>query len=295
VPVIAFLGYVSYVRLRVGCPICMGTYACVIAILALTSGTHGVPLRDLPGRAGQDLAAVLRRGGVVLLALILFGGVTAAAVLFPREGSAGAAAAAAPAPSADVQSQFAAAWAKQPRIDLGIPADGAKVLVVKFNDYECSTCRMAEATYDPIFEKFARTNPGAVKVVFKDWAWNNTCNSFSPGTIPGHEASCVAAVAARLAREHGQYDAMKTWLFANQGLSPEAVQAHAVQALGLSDFAAEARRVMPAIQQDFADGHALEIAATPTYFINGVRLPSDSLIAPEYFEMAIALELKRAD
>ena len=32
---------------------------------------------------------------------------------------------------------FATAWAKQPRVDLGIPADGAKVVVVKFNDYQC--------------------------------------------------------------------------------------------------------------------------------------------------------------
>src|SRR6187455_3371131 len=36
-PVVLFLGYASYVSLRVGCPICMGTYACVLAILLLTS------------------------------------------------------------------------------------------------------------------------------------------------------------------------------------------------------------------------------------------------------------------
>jgi protein-disulfide isomerase len=51
---------------------------------------------------------------------------------------------------------------------------------------------------------------------------------------------------------------------------------------------------MKDIQQDIADGAALQIAGTPTYFINGVRIPSARLIAPEYFELAIQLELKRA-
>jgi uncharacterized membrane protein/protein-disulfide isomerase len=297
VPVVAFLGYASYARLRTGCPICMGTYACVAAILVLTSRTDGVPLRELPGRLGEDLAALLRRGGVLLLTLLLFGGVLTAAVLFPREGSVGEEAAAAAPPPADVQADFAAAWdrAAQNRVDLGIPAEGAKVLIVKFNDYECTTCRIAETYYGPILDKFKTSNPGAVKVVFKDWVWNNACNSFVQGTIPGHEASCVAAVAARLARERGQYDAMKTWLFANQGLSPADVQAHAVQSLGVKDFAAEYARVMPKVQQDIADGGALQIAGTPTYFINGIRIPSERLMAPEYFEMAIALELRHAD
>jgi protein-disulfide isomerase len=51
---------------------------------------------------------------------------------------------------------------------------------------------------------------------------------------------------------------------------------------------------MKDIQQDIADGAALQIAGTPTYFINGVRIPSARLIAPEYFDLAIQLELKRA-
>jgi uncharacterized membrane protein/protein-disulfide isomerase len=290
VPVVAFLGYMSYVRLHVGCPICMGTYACVLAILLLTSMTEGVPLRTMPGRLVSDLRDLTRRVGPLVLLLLLMGGVSVAAMRFPREGEA---ATAAPPPPSDVQAAFAAAWAQQPRIDLGIPADGAKVLIVKFNDFECSTCRVAESYYAPVLQRFAQSNPGAVRVVFKDWPWNTACNAGVP-TIPGHEASCAAAAAARMARARGQYDAMAAWLFANQDTTPAAVQDQVKQQLGITAFDAEYARVLPDIQRDITDGRALQIHSTPTYFINGVRIPSEQLIGAEYFDLAIQLELKRA-
>jgi protein-disulfide isomerase len=50
---------------------------------------------------------------------------------------------------------------------------------------------------------------------------------------------------------------------------------------------------LPAIRQDIADGGALNISGTPTYFVNGVRLPS-AVIPVEYFRLAIELELEKA-
>ena len=99
---------------------------------------------------------------------------------------------------------------------------------------------------------------------------------------------------ARVARDQGKYDEMKTWLFAHQGVTPEAVRAQATQMLGIQDFDREYAEKLPQIRQDVADGMALQIHATPTFFINGVELPSDRLVAPEYFELAIELELQRA-
>lgn len=294
VPVVAFLGYASYAQLRSGCPICMGVYGCVLAILALTAATRGVPFRELPTRAAGDLAAALRRPAAAVLALLLVAAVVAIAVRFPREGDAARRTAAAPPPSSDVQRAFAAAWAKQPRVDLGVPAGGAKVVVVKFNDYECTACRYAENYYRPIFEKFAAAQPGAVKIVFKDWVWNTGCNANVSATIPGHEASCVAAVSARMAQDRGKGADMAAWLFDHQGVTPAAVRDQATRMLGLQDFDREAAAKMTDVQRDLAQGAALRIDATPTYFINGVRIPSAHPLAAEYFELAITLELQRA-
>ena len=117
----------------------MGTYVCVLAIFLLASSTTSVSMLELPLRLlADDLAAVAEascdaRCGHACIwparrRLVAF---------FPKEGAVGRAGAAAAPPTADAQRRFAAAWAKQPRVDLGIAADGAKVVVVKFNDYEC--------------------------------------------------------------------------------------------------------------------------------------------------------------
>lgn len=293
-PVVMFLGYASYARLRVGCPICLGTYACVIAILFLTSRTDGVPVSQLPGRLAADLGGLRKRPMVFAVLLVFLAGVGAAAVWFPREGEVTTKTAS--TMTADVRTQFEEAWAKQPRVDLGIPADGAKVVVVKFNDYECGGCRSAESFYTPIIKKVNQAQPGSVKFVMKDWVWSTSCNSFIQSTILGHEAACVAALSARVARDRGKYDEMASWLFANQGVTPDVLRTQASRILGLepAEFDREAAAKMPAVKQDLADGAALQVRATPTYFINGIRLPTQSLLAPEYFELALDLELKSA-
>ena len=196
------------------------------------------------------------------------------------------------APTADVREAFAAAWVKQPRVDLGIPGDGAKVIVVKFNDFQCGACAQAEMIYKPVLQKFAASNPGVVKYVVKDWPWDTDCNFNAGRTIQGHEAACDSAAAARMARDRGKYDEMAAWLYANQGARPEAVREAAQKMLGITDFEREYAAKLSGIRSDVADGGVLNINGTPTYFINGVRLPGT--IRPEYFEMAIDIEMKKA-
>ena len=48
------------------------------------------------------------------------------------------------------------------------------------------------------------------------------------------------------------------------------------------------------IKKDTADGGALQISSTPTFFINGVKLPTGQWLNPEYFDYAIQLELKKS-
>ncbi len=290
--VILYLGYVSFVLLHVGCVLCMGTYVCVVAIFLLASSTASISILQLPLRVMTDIRSVLTRPVTLVAAILYLTGAVSAVALF-REGSRSAVQAAEAPPTADATAAFATAWNAQPRVDLGVAPNGAKVVIVKFNDYECPACQQAELWYKPILDKFAKSNPGAVKYVLKDWPWNATCNFNATSTIRGHEASCDAAAAARMAIDRGKYDEMAGWLFANQETTPAAVHEAATRILGVTDFDQEYKTKLTDIQRDVADGGVLHIDSTPTFFIDGVRLPA-GLIPPQYFELAINLELKKA-
>jgi protein-disulfide isomerase len=207
-----------------------------------------------------------------------------------------------PALPADAVANFTNAWAQQPRVNLGIAAGTAKVVIVKFNDYQCPGCAVTHEWYTPILARFEKTNPGAVKYVVKDWPWNVKCNSALVGVVgaPDHLAACDAAAAVRMAGAQGRAKAleMQDWLYANlQTLSPESVQTAAGRILGVKNFAAEYAKHLPGIRQDTADGQALGVRSTPTLFINGVRIeptPTVSLMPAQYFELAIQIELRKA-
>jgi protein-disulfide isomerase len=201
---------------------------------------------------------------------------------------------------ADAVANFTKAWSEQPRVDLGIPAGGAKVVIVKFNDYQCPGCGATHQWYKPILDGFEKTNPGAVKYLVKDWPWNMKCNFTltAMSGAPNHPGSCEGAVAVRIGRDMSKTKEleMQDWLYANQPtLNPDTVKAAAERILGVKDFAAEYARRQADIRKDVADGAALKITSTPTLFINGVRIDgTQQLMPPQYFELAIQIELKKA-
>jgi protein-disulfide isomerase len=61
----------------------------------------------------------------------------------------------------------------------------------------------------------------------------------------------------------------------------------------ITDFDAQYAKAIQEVKTDTAMGSALGVNSTPTFFINGRRLPGGGL-PPQYFEAAIELELKRA-
>ena len=154
---------------------------------------------------------------------------------------------------------------------------------------------MTYGWYKPVLEKFESSNPGAVKVIVKDWPWDKECN-FNSGTL--HESACEAAAAVRMARDQSPAKEveMAEWLYNNQPTlttAPAAVKAGAERILGVTDFARQYGLKLPEIQKDIADGVALSVTTTPTLFINGVRVDKQ-LMPASYFEMAIQLELNKA-
>ena len=293
--VVLYLGLTSWFVLKTACVLCIGTYVAVIGIFLTVVRSKASPLSAVAGRVGREVGPLAQKAGV---AIILLAGVTAlAAFKFPHAGAASAMTTnvGVEGLSKDDISKFAAAWAKQPRVTLGIPADGAEVVVVKFNDYQCGACGVTHNAYKPVFEKFEKTNPGAVKMVLKDWPWSAKCNqTLNPAAGEGHSGACDAAAAARMARDQGPEAEvkMRDWLYTHQStMSPATVKEAAESILGIKDFAAEYERTLPGIREDIALGATLRIQSTPTFFINGVRV--DQMLPPAYVELAIQLELNK--
>jgi len=285
---VLYLANASY-TMKAFCILCMGTYVSVIGIFLTSGASPSIPILQVPGRMFSDLFSALKKPAVAVVALIIAAGTGSTMAFFPKEGTRPQL----PAKPIESTSDFADAWFKQPRIDLGIPADGAKVIIVKFNDFQCPMCRITHEAYQPVLDKFEQSNPGAVKYVLKDWPWNTKCNS-NAQTL--HPAACEAAAAVRIARAQGKAKEheMEAWVFAHQNppASPLEIQGAAQKILGISDFDRQYQQQLPAIRRDIADGVALGINGTPTYFMNGVRLPGN--MPPPYFELAIQLELNKA-
>jgi protein-disulfide isomerase len=224
------------------------------------------------------------------LSLLLVGGAATTLAFFPREGEV-AAVADSPEVAAERQSDLERMMASAPRATLPVPADGAKVLVVKFHDFQCPACGKAYLAYEPIFAKYAASHPGGVRVVAMDFPLDGECNSAVTSML--HPAACEAAVAVRLAKGHARAEILEDWFFRNQsGMTPESVRQAAREVGQVTDFDARYEATLEGVRSDISLGLELGVNSTPTYFINGVKI--EGAMAPQYFDQAIAYELARA-
>ena len=60
----------------------------------------------------------------------------------------------------------------------------------------------------------------------------------------------------------------------------------------VTDFDAKYASLLDLVKGDIAFGKTLGVQATPTLFINGVKIAG--VLAPQYLDQAIAIELKNA-
>jgi uncharacterized membrane protein/protein-disulfide isomerase len=285
---VLYLAYASFFVLKTFCVFCLLTYIAVVGIFLVSGVAADGSMTDLPRRAGRDLKTLATSPlGATMSALFLAGAVALVA-LFPRQVNATTTAATTAAPmTAAQESEFDRWYQSLPRVPLAVPTDGAKVLIVKFNDYQCPPCRMTYEQYKPVIAKYQGMYPGKVKFVTKDFPLDPKCNANAPGGM--HQSSCAAAVAVRLAKAKGRGEAMEEWLFSNQPqLTPDLVKQGVRSIAGVEDFDAKYDSTLEMVKSDIAMGAALQVHATPTFFINGVRIP---VVKPEYFDKAIQYEL----
>lgn len=287
---VLYLAYGSFFVLKAVCLFCVTTYVSVIAIFLISGASTAVPMTTLPRRAVRDSQAFLKSPLALVLTILLAAGAVTVIAAFPREGPAQAAVdpAAKYPPLTDGQrADFERWWDVQPRVDMPLDKEGAKVLVVKFNDFQCPPCRQTYNEYKGILAKYTANRE--VKYLLKHFPLEGECNSAAPGGT--HRAACEAAAAYVMAQGNGTADKLEEWLFANQpALNPSTVREGAAQVSGIGDFDARYSRALASVKTDAGLGALLGVNSTPTFYINGRKIAA---VVPPAFEYAIQLELKR--
>ena len=294
---VLYFGYASFFVLGKMCLLCMTMYVAVIGLF-IVSGAAAGSLGSLPSRLGADVGSLVTSPfALTLAALWVIGSVTLVA-FFPRENATAAANTTAAAAEAIQQpmetlspaeiADFEAWLAAQPRTPIDVPADGAKVVVVKFNDYQCPACRQTYIAYKGLKQKWESSSNGQVKFVSVDYPLDTECN-----TAGIHPAACEAAVAVRLARAKGRAEQMEEWLFDRQAtLTRDLVVQGLREVAQVTDFDAQYATQLEAVRADVRRGEQLQITGTPTFYINGIKIGGG--LRPAYFDAAIAYELRRA-
>jgi hypothetical protein len=251
----------------------------------------------LPSRLGADLRAVFTSPFAVGLAVLWLAGSASLVAFFPREGAAAsqtsAAAAPAPAPPLEVLTEAQLAewhmWldaqprATQPEL---LPSGGVKVLIVKFNDFQCPACRASYMAYRDIVAKWETSSPGLFAYQNRDFPLESECGS---GGI--HQSACEGAAAVRMAKGVNKGKEMEEWLFDRQAIiTPAMVKQGLADVAKVTTFDAEYPKVLEQVRADVRLGQQLDVNGTPTFYINGIKVPS---LRPAYFDAAIEYLLKK--
>jgi uncharacterized membrane protein len=292
--VVLFLGYASFMVLGVVCVLCVVVYVAVAGIFLLSGAAASAPMTSLLGRASGDVRRLVRRPaalGVAVVYLVVTAAVVAAFIQKdPPEVS--VAIATDPAVGSEASgSEFQQYWDSQSRVELPVPRDGAQVLVLKFNDYECPSCAVTYTAYEPIFTRYESSHPGAIRQLNVDYPLDPECNEQAPKGR--HMGACEAAVAVRLARRAGRDEELVRWLYENQqALSRDTIREALVEVAGMTDFDELYDTTLEDVKSDIALAVLIQIDATPTFVINGVMIKGG--LQPQFFDAAIALELDRA-
>jgi uncharacterized membrane protein/protein-disulfide isomerase len=290
---VLYLAWASFFELNAVCLLCVTTYVAVIGLFIVSGRAMSTPMSALPGRASRDVGAMLKSPVALALAIAISVGFVSLANVFPQEAHASSAdAGPAPieyAPLTDQQKFELIRWYEvQPKVIVPVAADGARVVIVKFHDFQCPACRSAYFESRQVLQKYAST--GQVKYVVKHYPLEPECNPYVPGGT--HRASCESAAATIMASSPAAADKVEEWLFTNQAtLTPESVRAGAAQVGGITDFDARYAEALKQVSADAALGDQLKVRSTPTFFING-RLIAGGL-PPAALEAVIEHELKR--
>ncbi|MFN2455403.1 MAG: thioredoxin domain-containing protein [Pyrinomonadaceae bacterium] len=136
----------------------------------------------------------------------------------------------------------------------------APVTIVEFTDFQCPACG---ATY-PVIEEALKPYGNRVRFVVRNYP------------LPQHAQAFKSAEAAVAAKEQGKFFEYVAVLFKNQTALDIASLKKYASDLGLDrarfDAALDGGAHAAVVRRDIADGDKYGVNATPTLFVNGVKL-----------------------
>jgi len=292
-----YFAYISFFVLKTLCPACATVYVAVIGIFLLSSRAASIALTSLPGRLDKDLRAVMMRPVAAVLALLwVVGSVTLIAFFREDEGQAPQREQAAAVPTAPVETldegQLAEwhAWLdRQPRLTDVAAVAPVKVRLIKFNDYQCPSCRATWTLYKDVIARLSAKYPGAFKYETLDYPLEPEC-----GFGGVHQSACEGAVAVRLAREQNRDPEMEAWLYEHQPeLTRDSIKGalRTIAKVSGDEYDSRYAEIIPKVREDAQLGNKLGVTGTPTFYLNGIKMPS---VRAAHLEAAVEYELRKA-
>jgi len=177
--------------------------------------------------------------------------------------------------SSDCQNLPAGAQAK----GVALGPDSAKVQIDEYSDFECPWCaRFAILTEPDIRQRLIPT--GRVR-----WRYMNF-------PLDGHPDSPAAHLVAACAAEQGKFWEMHDLLYMNQNdwasqKNPMRLFLRYANRIGLNTDSlrecVKAKRPWAGIQAEKCEGIRLGVGGTPTFFVNGAKLPDNTIPAYDDF------------
>jgi hypothetical protein len=188
--------------------------------------------------------------------------------------------------------EFRTWWSTQARRADGdlVRPDGIRL--VAFTDYQCPACANAVPEYEAIVERFRGDRQDTIDLVVRDFPLEPECN---PGLERDlHGLACETAAAVRLVGQRVGAPAAKelgSWFYMHRDKLTtdtinEQLDAHGLRAAYQAQYA----EILKAIEVDVALGRRLGVHSTPTFFLDGVKLPDTS---PRTFELALQYQVEQ--
>lgn len=141
----------------------------------------------------------------------------------------------------------------------------SSVCLVEFSDFQCPTCRDAQPIINELIKQYGD------QFVF----------AYRHYPLGQHPLARKAAYAAEAAGKQGKFWEMHDALFEHQNELSEAKINELAQNIGLTmeTFAQDINdnAIAQKVQKDYSFGSQLGINATPTFFLNGVKVELTSL------------------
>ncbi|MCG6143152.1 thioredoxin domain-containing protein [Leptospira bandrabouensis] len=183
--------------------------------------------------------------------------------------------------SAEIQSKIAA-YFQEPTLGIkveGYPFIGKKeapITIVKYADYNCGHCMHTSHILHTVLSEY----DGMVRVVYKNFPLDGTCNRLMQQPRPG-ATSCVAAIAAICADKQGKFEPMYRGLYDNleKGVAHSGSSVvNLANSIGLNVNSLKAcmasKEAQNQLNAEIDEAEKLNIQSTPSLYVNDRKIES---------------------